>query len=86
MPKGSVRDLLIREAHEGGLMGHFGVQKAYDTLHEHFYWPHMKHDVHKFCDKCLVCKKAKSMVMPYGLYTPLTIPNILGLTFQWILF
>ena len=66
VPKGSIRDLLIKEAHEGGLMGHFGVQNIYDTLHEHFYWSHMKHDMHKFCDKCLVCKKAKSKVMPHG--------------------
>ena len=35
----------------------------------------MKHDVHKFCDKCLVCKKAKSKVMPHGLYTPLPVPE-----------
>ena len=35
----------------------------------------MKHEVHKFCDKCLVCKKAKSKVMPHGLYTPLSIPE-----------
>ena len=54
MPKGSIRDLLIREAHEGGLMGHFGVQKAYETLHKHFYWPHMKHDVHNFCIRLLI--------------------------------
>ena len=56
-------------------MGHFRVQKTYETLHEHFYWPHMKHDVYKFCDKCLVCKKAKSKVMSHGLYTPLSVPE-----------
>jgi len=58
---------------EGGLMGHFRVQKTYDNLHDHFYMPHMKHDVHNFCDKCLVCKKTKSKVMPHGLYTPLPV-------------
>ena len=35
----------------------------------------MKHDVHKFCDRFLVCKKAKSKVMHHGLYTLLPIPN-----------
>ena len=35
----------------------------------------MKHDVHKFCEHCIVCKKAKSKVMPHGLYTPFSIPN-----------
>ena len=66
-----MHELFIREAHEGGLMGHFGVAKTLNILHEHFFWPHMKHDVHKFYDRCLVCKKANSKVMHHGLYTPL---------------
>ena len=31
-------------------MGHFGNQNTLDMLQEHFYWPHMKHDVHRFCE------------------------------------
>ena len=27
VPISSIRELLVRETHEGGLMGHFGVQK-----------------------------------------------------------
>ena len=34
----SLRELLVREAYAGGLMGHFGVAKTLDVLHEHFYW------------------------------------------------
>jgi len=33
----------------------------------------MKKDVQKFCERCIACKKAKSKVMPHGLYTPLPI-------------
>jgi len=73
VPKSSIRELLVQEAHEGGLRGYFGVQKTLDILHEHFYWPHMKHDEHKWCEKCLVCKRSKSRVMPHSLYTPLPI-------------
>ena len=75
VPKCSTRDLLVRETPKGGLMGHFGVQKTLETLPEHFYWPRMKHDVHKFCDHCISCKKA----MPHGLYTPLLITD-----YPWI--
>lgn len=75
VPKSSIRELLVQETDEGGLMGHFGVQKTLDILHEHFCWPHMKHDVHKLCDRCIVCKRSKSRVMPHGLYTPLPVPN-----------
>jgi len=62
VPQGSLRQSLLREAHEGGLMGHFGVAKTLDTLHEHFFWPHMCKSVHSFCDKCIACRKAKYKV------------------------
>ena len=75
VPKGSMKRLLVKEAHVGGLMGHFGVQKTLDMLQEHFYWLHMKHDVHKFCEQCIVCKQSKSRVMPYDLYSPLPVPE-----------
>ena len=37
VPNGSMRELLVREAHRGGLMGHFGVRKTLDVLHEHLF-------------------------------------------------
>ena len=36
VPNSSMRELLVRKAHRGGLMGHFGVRKTLDVLHEHF--------------------------------------------------
>jgi hypothetical protein len=32
-----MRQFLVREAHWGNLMGHFGVAKTLDILYEHFY-------------------------------------------------
>ena len=75
VPNCSMRELLVREAHEGGLMGHFGIAKTLDVLHDHFYWPNMKKDVAKICDKCIVCKQAKSKLKPHGLYMPLPVPR-----------
>jgi len=66
-------ELLVHEAHGGGLMGHFGVAKTLDVLHEHFYRPKMKKDVQHICDKCITCRKAKSRTQPHGLYTPLQV-------------
>ena len=37
VPNSSMRELLVREAHEGGLMSHFGVRKTLDMLHEYFF-------------------------------------------------
>ncbi|KAF7814914.1 Transposon Ty3-G Gag-Pol polyprotein [Senna tora] len=75
VPICSVRELLVRESHSGGLMGYFGVHKTLDTLSEHFFWPHMRKDVEKICSKCIACKHAKSKSMPHGLYTPLPVPT-----------
>ncbi|XP_023640434.1 uncharacterized protein LOC111831116 [Capsella rubella] len=75
VPDGSIRELLLREAHGGGLTGHFGVAKTLAVLREHFYWPKMKRMVEKFCGRCLICRKAKSTTRPHGLYTPLPIPE-----------
>ncbi|XP_073286746.1 uncharacterized protein [Primulina huaijiensis] len=75
IPKSSIRELLVREAHGGGLMGHFGVAKTLNALHEHFYWPHMRRDVERVCDKCITCRQAKSRTQPHGLYTPLPVPS-----------
>jgi len=57
VPKCYIRDLLVREAHAGGLMGRFGVQKTLETLHKHFYWSCMKHDMYKFFTIALFVKR-----------------------------
>ena len=75
VPNCSMRELLVREAHGGGLMGHFGVRKTLHILHEHLFWPKMKKDVIHICGRCITCRKAKSKVMPHGLYTPLPVPS-----------
>ncbi|RVW90256.1 Transposon Ty3-G Gag-Pol polyprotein [Vitis vinifera] len=71
----SMRELLVREAHGGGLMGHFGVRKTLDVLHEHFFFPKMKRDVERACARCITYRQAKSRVSPHGLYTCLPIPS-----------
>jgi hypothetical protein len=55
IPEGSVRLLLLQEAHGGGLMGHFGVKKIEDVLATHFFWPRMRRDVERFIARCTTC-------------------------------
>jgi hypothetical protein len=38
VPNSSMRELVVREAHGGGLMGHFGVKKTLDMLHEFYFF------------------------------------------------
>ena len=66
IPRCSLRLLLVSEAHSGGLMGHFGRDKTYNTLKSHFYWPHMLRDVEHCLKRCIDCLKAKSKLMPHG--------------------
>eukprot|EP00257_Ricinus_communis_P022642 XP_015582433.1 uncharacterized protein LOC107262252 [Ricinus communis] len=51
VPHCSLRVLLINEAYGGGLMGHFGVDKTYSILCDHFFWPGMKHKFQNVCSK-----------------------------------
>ncbi|KAF8053493.1 hypothetical protein N665_1411s0024 [Sinapis alba] len=76
IPQESMCDLILREAHEGGLMGHFGRDKTLSIVAEHFFWPHLRRDVEKLCARCIVCLKAKSRLHPHGLYMPLPIPDL----------
>ena len=71
IPQGTHRKLLVQESHEGGLMGHFGVDKTLELLKGKFFWQHMRRDVQRHCFRCISCLKAKSKTMPHRLYTPL---------------
>ena len=75
VPQCSMRELLVRESHGGGLMGHFSVKKTLDVLHDHFFWPRMRRDVEWVCSRCITCKRVKSRVLLHGLYTPLPVPS-----------
>ncbi|KAL0534189.1 hypothetical protein IC582_028474 [Cucumis melo] len=75
IPNVSYRELLVKEAHRGDLMGYFSEFEIYETLKCHFYWPQTQHDVHKICRTCITCREAKSKCRPHGLYTPLPVPN-----------
>ncbi|XP_060183112.1 uncharacterized protein LOC132613073 [Lycium barbarum] len=75
IPMSSWRELLIRETHCRGLMGHFGVDKTLGIIEEQLFWPKMRRDVMQFCGACLECKRAKSRSSPHGLYTFLPVPT-----------
>ena len=71
IPHDTHRKLLVKESHEGGLMGHFGVDKTLELLKEKLFWLHMRRDIQRHCFSCISCLKAKSKTMPHELYTPL---------------
>ena len=40
-----IRELLVREAHGGGMVGQFSIKKTLEILKENFYWPKILGDV-----------------------------------------
>jgi hypothetical protein len=51
IPKCSMRENLLKEKHNGGLVGHFGHDKTFSKLNSSYYWLEMRTDVKKFVDK-----------------------------------
>ena len=70
VPKCSLREAIIREAHGGGLAGHFDQDKTLIMVQENFYWPKLMQDVQKIVEGCVACHKAKMHWSNTRLYTP----------------
>ena len=43
-------------AHETVLAGHLGINKTYQRVLNHFYWPKLHRDVVEFCKSSHVCQ------------------------------
>ena len=75
IPKHSIRELLIKENHEGGMAGHCGVDKTLALMKEHFFWPRLSRDVKFLIQRCTTCHHVKGHKFPQGLLTPLPVPK-----------
>ena len=71
-----LRQLVIREAHDAGYSGHFGIAKTLHKLQQQFYWPYLYADVADYCKSCVSCQRNKpSNRKPLGLLRPLELPH-----------
>jgi hypothetical protein len=68
--------LIIREAHDTPMGGHFSWNKTYQRIVNKFYWPKMITRIQNYCTSCLSCQRNKaSTVKPLGQMQPLTTPT-----------
>ncbi|GJW51452.1 putative reverse transcriptase domain-containing protein [Tanacetum coccineum] len=73
---GSVRKLIMDEAHTSRYSIHPGADKMYYDLRDLYWWPGMKRDVAEYVSRCLTCSKIKAEHQkPSGLLQQPEIPE-----------
>ncbi len=74
VPKGRMRDVLLKECHDGSLMDHGGVKRTTKFLKKSYYWPNLKADVEEYVKTCLTCQQNRTLDKKQaGLLQPLLI-------------
>ncbi|KAA0063034.1 serine/threonine-protein kinase TIO-like [Cucumis melo var. makuwa] len=81
----SLREALLKEAHSGRLVGHFGQDKTFETISKRYYWPQLRRDCNNFVQRCPTCQRAKGTSTNAGLYSPLPTQLPFGKIYQLIL-
>ena len=61
IPQGSLRESIVREAHEGGLVGHFGHFKTLKLIQDNFYWPKLNRDVLRMIERVRLTRGQRCM-------------------------
>ena len=59
IPKCSMRENLLKEKNNGGLVGHFSYDKTFSNLNGSYFWPGMRTYVKKFMANCRICQHTK---------------------------
>ncbi|GJU25691.1 putative reverse transcriptase domain-containing protein [Tanacetum coccineum] len=73
---GSVRTMIMDEAHRSKYYVHPRADKMYHDLRNMYWWPEMKRDIATYVSKCLTCSKVKAEHQrPSGLLQQPEIPE-----------
>jgi hypothetical protein len=72
----SIRELILKEAHETAYSIHPGSEKMYQYLKKRFWWYGMKRNIAEYVARCDSCQRIKAEHQrPTGLLQPLQIPQ-----------
>jgi len=59
--KRRVKELLLKECHDGPLAGHGGAKRTTTFLKKSYYWPNLKDDAEEYVKICLVCQQNRTL-------------------------
>jgi hypothetical protein len=72
----SVKEKILREAHDSAAGGHFGTLRTHAAVARRFFWPRQFKEIKRYVRGCGVCARTKpSNEKPFGLLQPLDIPE-----------
>ncbi len=57
VPKGKLKDVLLKECHDGPLASHGGAKHTVTFLTKSYYWPNLKDDAKEYVKTCLTCQQ-----------------------------
>ncbi len=55
VPEGKMRDVFLKECHDGPLAGHGGAKHTIIFLKKSYYWPNLKNDAKEYVKTYLTC-------------------------------
>jgi len=74
VPKGKMRDTILKECHDGLLAGHGGAKHTTTLLKKSYYWPNLKDSAEEYVKTCLTCQQNRTFNKKQaGLLQPLLI-------------
>jgi hypothetical protein len=60
VPEGKMRDTILKECHDGPLVGHGGAKRTTTFLKKSYYWPNLKDSVEEYVKTCLICQQNRT--------------------------
>ncbi len=55
--KRRLKDVLLKECHDGPPVGHGGAKRATTLFKKSYYWPNLKEDAEEYVKICLTCQQ-----------------------------
>jgi hypothetical protein len=76
VPERKMRDTILKECHDGPLVGHGGAKRTTTLLKKSYYWLNLKDSAEEYVKTCLTCQQNRTLNKKQaGLLQPLPIPE-----------